>query len=394
MLKDNFFDSNCKVYFYCDPREDVIIGDRFQHLLICLAEGLRELGIPFYSNVNYWQESLTKDDYLFRYNPDVTPDDCAIVVLTNNWFTFQVPLPQNLFHPQRKYITVYLDGDDSDKTYIQNPEFKKFDFILKTHYNQKLYYGKNFYPWAFGLSNRILHQLQEVPNFSERKQQILINFRHWKAGHPVRSLSCMLIPHISNMLQIDNSVDSPDSRSTEPEHELQWLQTGKRHYPSYYQRLKNASACACFGGYFVPAWPKNPSNLISRTTKQLLGRLRLKSQIIVQWDSWRFWESLAAGCATFHVDFEKYGIALPVMPENWRHYIGIDLDNISTAMERIADEPEILAKVATEGRIWALENYSPLPTALRFLETIYQSRQSLKLPITSYLQSNNIAKSI
>lgn len=88
------------------------------------------------------------------------------------------------------------------------------------------------------------------------------------------------------------------------------------------------------------------------------------------WDSWRFWESLAAGCATFHVDFDKYGIQLPLMPENWRHYIGIDLDNINATVDMIADDPEILERISTEGRRWAIDNYGPVPTALRFLETL------------------------
>ncbi|MBW4560110.1 MAG: glycosyltransferase [Mojavia pulchra JT2-VF2] len=364
-----------KIYFYCDPRLNVVPGDKFQHLLICLAEGFRELGIEFFSNVNYWQESPEEKKYLFRHHPDVTPDDCSIVILQNNWFHANCPLPENLFHPKRQYVTVYLDGEDSDKTYIERSEFQQFDFILRNHFNQKLNYGKNFYPWSFGLTNRILREVQEVPSFQERKKQILINFRHWKFGHPVRNVSCSLfIPRIEKILQIDNSIDSPDKRSTDPYHDLQWLQTGGRHYPNYYKRLQGSIACACFGGFFVPSWPKNPSNLINRGGKQLIERLRLKTKTIVQWDSWRLWESLAAGCATFHVDFEKYGIALPVMPKNWQHYIGIDLDNVQAAVDRIADEPEIIESIAIQGRHWALENYSPVPTALRFLETVSQNK--------------------
>jgi len=363
-----------KIYFYCDPSEGVPQGAKFQHFLICLAEGLRELGIPFFSNVNYWQESPEKASYLLRHDPEITPDDCSIVVLQNNWYTIDRPLPANLFHPQRKYITVYLDGEDSDKTYVNKPEFKQFDFIFRLHHNGKLNYGDNFYPWAFGLSSRILRQLHEVPDFSQKKKQILINFRHWKAGHPVRNISCReFIPRLQRILPIDNYIDSPDNYPLEGYHHLQWVQTGKRHYPNYYQRLKDSATCACFGGFFVPQWPQNPGNLINRTGKQVMRLLKLKSNTIVQWDSWRFWESLAAGCATFHVDFEKYGISLPVMPKNWQHYIGIDLDNVQAAVDRIADEPEIIAKIATAGRLWAIEHYSPVPTAIRFLETIYQN---------------------
>jgi hypothetical protein len=374
MIYQNGKNLPSKIYFYCDPREEVAVEYKFQHLAICLAEGLQKLGISFFSNVNYWQNSNNADDYLFRHYPEITPDDCDIVVLSNNWYHGDIPIPENLFHPQRQYITVYLDGEDDDRTYIRRPEFKQFDVILRNHFNQKLNYGKNFYPWAFGLSNRILQELNQVPDFSARKNQIVVNFRHWKSGHPVRNISCsQLIPQIQNILPIDNSVDSPESRPVEGYHYLQWLQTGSRHYPTYYQRLQNSTACTCFGGFFVPTWPQNPGNIISRGIKRIFTKTGLKSNTIVQWDSWRFWESLAAGCATFHLDFEKYGLALPVMPENWRHYIGIDLDNVQATVDRIVAEPEILEKVATEGRIWALKNYSPVPTALRFLATISQN---------------------
>jgi hypothetical protein len=223
------------------------------------------------------------------------------------------------------------------------------------------------------LSNRILQELKEVPNFQDKKRQILINFRHWQTGHPVRNISSsLLILKISDIFQINNTVDNQAEYPTEPYHHLHWLQTGKRHYPNYYNRLKYSTACACFGGFFVPACPKNSGGLINRNIQRVIKKLRLKSNTILQWDSWRIWESLAAGCVTFHVDFEKYGITLPVMPENWRHYIGVDLDNVQATIDRITENPEILEYIPQEGRRWAIKNYSPLPTALRFLEIVFQ----------------------
>ncbi|MGM3308134.1 glycosyltransferase [Anabaena sp. WFMT] len=378
---------NGKIYFFCLPREEKEGKDQFQHLFICLAEGFRELGVSFFSNINYWQELPEKQEYLFRHDPEIKPDDCSIVVFSNNWFNNNYPLPDNLFHANRKYLTVYLDGNDNDKDYNKRPEYRQFDFILKTHYNRHLNYLDNFYPWSFGLSQRILQELQAVPNFQDRKSQILVNFRHWRTGHPVRNISSnLLIPKISNIWQINNSVDNPANCSTEAYHHLHWLQTGKRHYPTYYNRLKDSMACACFGGFFVTSWPKNSGGLMSRNIRRFITKLRLKSNTIVQWDSWRFWESLAAGCVTFHVDFEKYGIFLPVMPQNWQHYIGIDLDNVQAAIDRIADEPEILERIALQGRLWALQHYSPVPTALRFLETVYQQPITKKVEVETLLE--------
>jgi hypothetical protein len=90
----------------------------------------------------------------------------------------------------------------------------------------------------------------------------------------------------------------------------------------------------------------------------------------VQWDSFRFWESLAAGCLVFNLDLERYGAELPVMPENWEHYIGINLERIDEAIDRVRSEPESLARIAEAGRLWALEYYSPRAMAGRFLELV------------------------
>ena len=61
---------NHQVFFYChhcgSPQESA-----FQHWTLCLAEGFKSLGIPFYSDKNYWQSSPDQEQYLFAYNPEV-----------------------------------------------------------------------------------------------------------------------------------------------------------------------------------------------------------------------------------------------------------------------------------------------------------------------------------
>ena len=362
---------NHQIFFYCCPFGSPE-KQPYHHGMVCLAEGFKALGIQFFSNINYWQHSPEEEKYLLCHEPTVIPDDCSVVVLDHDYFRFNNnSLPENLFHPNRKYITVYLDCDDGTKTTSFDSQFREFDFIFKTHYNSKSKYPKNFHPWAFGLSERILLETKCISSFQNRKRHLLVNFRHKKAGHPVRNISCKeFFPILQKVLPINDSTDNLDSPPMDKYHYLQWFQTGRRHYPSYYKCLKESVACACFGGFFVSQLPQDHSILISRLIKRVFSQISLKSNIIAQWDSWRLWESLAAGCATFHVDFKKYGFLLPVMPENWKHYVGIDLDNIQEAVNRIADEPEILEKISTEGRLWALEHYSPVPTSRRFLETV------------------------
>ncbi len=359
-----------QVFFYlCDTG--------FPHLSICLAEGFKKLGIPFYSNINYWKLSPEREEYLFRYDPNVMPEDCSIVILNKDWLVYSVPFPENLFQHNRKYITVYLDDMDGTKPSLHSHTADNFDFIFKTHCDSGIEYTDNYRPWVFGLSNRILQETTIIPKFEQRKRILLANFRVPQdrlrvanrfvpvdqgllqveqgviiAEYPLRLVvRDYFFPLIHEILSVDKTVDSFDTPPSDSYHYLQWQQTGRRHYPNYYERLKQSAACAAFGGWLVP-------------------KPVTKKTFVEWWDSWRFWESFAAGCVTFHVDLERYGALLPVMPENWQHYIGIDFDNIQTSVDRIVSEPGILKRISTEGRRWAIENYGPVPTAVRFLKTI------------------------
>ncbi|MBW4575769.1 MAG: glycosyltransferase [Aphanothece sp. CMT-3BRIN-NPC111] len=360
-----------KIFFYCCPPSPPESKKTvYQHTIVCLAEGLKSLGIPFYADRNFWQIAPDGKEYLFKHDPKVTPDDCSIVILHTAWFTYGNPIPEKLFHAKRNYITVYFESE-ADAKHAWKPEFRQFDFIFRTHYNRRFRYPNNFHPWAFGLSNRILRETEILPSFSERNRKLVVNFR---LGHPIRkAIQEEFLPRLQTVLPIDDTVDSAKVPPTDPYAYLQWVQTDRRHYPKYYKRLRESAACACFGGLLINPWPLDafgPSNLWDRIVNKFLGTFDSKPRRIMNWESWRFWEAMAAGCVAFHVDFDKYGVCLPVMPENWRHYIGIDLENMQAAIDRLAEEPEILEKISLEGRQWALEHYSPVPTAVRFLETV------------------------
>jgi hypothetical protein len=362
---------NEKVFFYCCPIE--LNWASFQHNLICLAEGFRELGIPFHSNINYWQLSSETDEHLFQYDPKITPDDCSIVILQTDWFLRGRPFPQFLFHPKRDYITVYIDCYDGENTIAHTSEFRQFDFIFRTHFNQKFSNPSNFYPWAFGLSGRILSALGDPLKFKQRKNKMLVNFRASKHPHSVRKFAeRTFLRHSHEIVPIDSSTDWGTEKTLSSDDALHRIQTGGRHFPAYYKRLKESSACACFGGFFVSPIPSNQSLILSRLLKRCLTLSGFKSNQIMQWDSWRFWEALAAGCPAFQIDLEKYGALLPVMPQNWEHYIGVDFDNMDETLERLTCNLQLLESISSEGREWALKHYSPLPTAQRFLKTIQQ----------------------
>ena len=364
---------NEKVFFYCQPNQPGAIA--YQHAMICLAEGFKALGIEYYSDINYWQINSDNNEHLFLYNPNVTPDDCSIVVVDYEWFMQRRNLPKDLFHAKRKYKTVYFELHESEKRLSFLPEFRKFDFIFRGHYNNQHWYHNNVHPWYFGLSNRILKATEEPLVFENRQNSITFNFRHKKPVHSVRRYcDKVFLPQIQRIMVVDNTFDRKEDQPLSDYDKLHNFQTGGRHFSSYYKRLKEVKACATFGGFFVSPFPRNQNLLISRGLKRFLTELGFRSNCIDQWDSWRFWESLAAGCVTFHVDFQKYGCSLPIMPENWKHYVGVDLNNIPQAVDRLVSEPGILNEISREGRSWAIEHYSPVSTAMRFLEVVSQQK--------------------
>lgn len=360
-MASNFTD---RIFFYCSP-QGTPEKSAYQHSVVCLAEGLKSLGKRIYADKDYWQISPEKEEYLLNYSPEITPDDCSIVILNDLWFKYGNSFPKNLFHSQRKYLTVYLELWGG-ANYSLEPEFRQFDFVFKAHYNCRVEYPFNIHPWAFGLSNRVLQETAFISDFQERKSNLLVNFR---VKHPVReTVSQEFIPRLQGLLTVDSSYDNFDTPPVGAYDYLMWQQTGRRHYPNYYKRLRVSSACACFGGQLRRSWPRKPDT--EPTLWHRILNRAIRTQKIIKWESWRFWEALSAGCVPFHVDYEKYGATLPVMPENWRHYIGIDLNNMQQAVDRLAEDPEVLAKISAEGRRWAIEHYSPTPTAQRFLETV------------------------
>lgn len=202
-----------KVYFYCREEEENLQED-----IITIAEGLSELGIPYYANCNYWLQSTSPGDYLFRNEPDVSVDDCDAVVVSYNWpfliraGTFELitrPLPKGLFKKGRGYTTVYMDSHDGHRTVSWEPEFRQFDIILRSKLNRRAWHPQNIHSWVLGLNNRILQATANDRTLMERRKSILLNFG---ASHPfrhgVRDLARKhFVSEIDRFLEIDETMD-------------------------------------------------------------------------------------------------------------------------------------------------------------------------------------------
>jgi hypothetical protein len=389
-----------KVYFYCRNETENLQED-----VIALAEGLVELKIPFFANCNYWRQSTAPDDFLFRHDPDVRPEDCDIVIVSYTWpgwikpRTFEYspqPLPAGLFNKSRQYLTVYMDSHDGYRTISWEPEYRQFDLILRSKMNRRAWHPDNMRPWAYGFTNRIINATENALPFASRRHEIMVNYG---ASHPyphsTRDMAHQRFDRkIEQLIPIDRTKDDLSIEPADAYDALMWRQTGFRYSRAYYERLKHTQAVACFCGDMIPPLPFRYAEQylvggnrakVRRAFFDTLSFFDPRPLRSIQWDSFRFWEAVAAGCATFNVDLQHYGVTLPVMPENWKHYFGIDFSRVSQFIERLRGEAEAIERIAENGHRWALEHYSPRAAALRLLSYVNLS--------TSHVQTHNRAAS-
>lgn len=360
------------IFFYFGK---ALLDDQTFHPCVCLAEGFMSLGIKSYADFPHAKRGIDKD-FLIKNDPQVGIKDADVVFIHYSIYDRldnADAILLSLNSVNRKYISVFIDDRDG----VRTPGFRKgarsCDYVLKSHYNKLYQYPENFRPWQFGVSNRILNAVSPLP-YPKRISQILVNFR---AKHQLRDyLGDLLQPIFSKYMDWNTECDTFTSDSLEGDDLLFWKQTGARHYPDYYKKLSSSAVCACYGGVF--AIPIGNYNKYTAKVARLVNNVLhiYEWDRVRQWDSWRLWEAWAAACCVVHVDLEKYGCVLPVMPENGKHYIGIDIKNIEKLEALLAidskmpKESSLLGEIGANGREFVLENYTPKKVAERLLNML------------------------
>lgn len=165
-------------------------------------------------------------------------------------------------------------------------------------------------------------------------------------------MDLMLLGTLAKHFKIDRFIDSSNKFTS-----------------NHLQRLIRYKGCLAHGGTFDSNLMQNPFFARQKGFQDLVKLVTYYQPVVIlRWDSWRWYESLAAGCLTFNLDLEKYGLALPIMPTPWEHYIPIDYEDPKGMVERLMDERPRWAEIAAKGRAWVRANYSPEATAQRFLD--------------------------
>ena len=361
-----------KVFFYVQPTERL----GYQHNAISLAQGFRQLGIPYDSSATYWREP--DGGHLFTAHPDPDLNDYDLLIVTEQYQTYgDGSIPEAFFKAKgRKLFITTADGIILHRS-IHHPYFKRFDDVLAFRY-KGLPYPDRIHAWAFGMSQHMIDF--GLPNLP-KGPQICLNYRN---AHSVRKISKEILFDKLQPGQLDTTIEKHDwqaLRDSLDYEEYMEYQSAGRHNKSYRERIAGSSATSAFGGhFFLRPWIWSSFNFglvnyfvdsaaASGRANNLMRKIGLQykhTYRVYQWDSWRFWEAFAGASMAINVDFEKYRIELPVMPENFKHYLGVDLKKPKPALE-LLDSPQRMQEIGRAGREWAIEHYSPKAQAIRLL---------------------------
>jgi hypothetical protein len=304
----------------------VFLSTSESHLLLCIKEGLELLGI----------------------NVAATLFDSDLNIIDISYLCYLKPVWLDLINQLEDYQdvtdkTLFLSiADETGLHYIGSEDY----WFLTPHLLNGFEYKKGIkIPWAFGFRQKLIDFYKN--NQRKREYQVIRNFTNSGNQSIRESLDFILLPKLEKIMTVDRT---------------------KQDYEEYLLNLLSSRFCLAYGGNYSSDFTKNPW-IMENQLKNIEIPFRFKQNtIILRWDSWRLWESWALGCIPIHLDFEKYGFRLPVMPTNWEHYIGLDLSNLENDVERLSSLSEAqLEDISRKGREWAWKHYSPMAVAERVL---------------------------
>lgn len=312
---------------------------RLSYVAQTLADGLHQLGVPVFSSVEVDNPLISGFRIPASPVADAADAGCCIVDLERTAgfdgrrITIHSPCER----------TVALCMQDNVHTFaVQGPAL-----LLAVHENRFLTLEGTRVPIGFGLSSAMIESSLRLVDGRPREELFLHSFRPSHAQDLRAAMDLCFVPLLTSRLPVRRASVGSGRWSRE-----------------FWELLSRSFGCLAYGGAFLQDLRRN--DYFRDRIDPTLMRFHTET-VVVRWDSWRFWESLCFGCLTIHLDFETYGFTLPQMPVNWRHYVGIDLSAISRDVERIMDERDRLPDIAAEGRRWAIEHYSPVAVARRFV---------------------------
>ena len=314
------------IKFFCDEYEYPAKAQYTQS--ICLAYGLKQKGIDFFGENNFWfdQES---NSYLIR--KDQRNYDIAIysdAYVRNNSVTLD----------SSKYNVLYdqADGIGSWAKLTHLP----FDLVLRTHYTERIEYTKNVKPWVFYIPSIVRNTIKQFHS-QEITEDVWVNHRIVE-GHPIRThLYKMFVAKLPAERIFEKIIEN------EPEeYPSYWAQTGRRYNPLYFKELSKHRFTFSFGG-------------------------SIYQEKLIQYDSWRFWETMYSSSIPLQLNLSNWDCSFPVKPIENKHYIPIlDSSSIENLFEYSTKE---LNEISKQGIEFIEKYYTEEQLTNYFLENVQTS---------------------
>lgn len=348
-------------------------NDHYYHEIIALAEGFSALGFEVVGNCDYWWQP-EKKEFLIKEGRSIKPK------LNIYDYRFATSFEHLLFREgfpnfESDELHVLVDRNDwVSPIWWKKSQYAIYDLILAGNLYQTITYPKNVFPWAIGLTNRIIQAIDTAEDQQQRNPAVGYNFR---VEHNMRG-------YLLNQLKLNLKKYPLESAFTQPEglseiDQSYYSQSTSRHNPAYYQSLKDSAAFLAFGGYYdflpVKYQPYNTLDKILRKpayfryqSKKKNGKDFSDEIFIFQQDNFRFWEVLYAGSSAINLDLDYWSFLLPVMPKSGEHYIGVKKLTASQQDDLLGtfDNDDLMA-IGKQGKQWVLEHYSPKAQANRVL---------------------------
>lgn len=371
------------VYFHIE--DDVPYDDA----VVYLAEGLQELGYACRASRDFGWTGVGNEPLVRR--GELSSQRWAVAFIDYTAFRFDTIDNKGVYHRREKQpdidslteyanMVVLIDLEDGySNRCADDPRIR---LIFRAKFNARCKQSSKSRPYVLGVQQRCLDLARRSEDSREGPMAILdsYGFTH-PYDHVARTRFREEIIPLLAREGIAVKRRTAGSLTVPPEDPVSarwWHLTMGKHNPAYYELVRSYPMHSCICGDVIPAFPYDPSSILvggnkARLRKVFYSTLTVllgRRERLIQWDSWRFWETLALGVVPLMYDLDKFGVCLPVMPENWTHYVGIDPDNPSNSVKQLKRRWNDLPIIAAAGRKWMLEHYSPAANARRVMETI------------------------
>jgi len=340
---------------------DFLIPNKFaSHVVMCLMQGFHALGHEIFTNVpiddlSYSRGisspfSVTSKDFLQITESlvhDILIVDASLGLGGYEQAVFDIA--------SKRYRPVVLVNMQDESNFKDYPEEY---LVFCAHQNIYATRFGRIFPIGFGLSEDIIIRSNAV-DLGHKSNAIVRNFFPSFSQSVRNSLDLALVEGLEKYFEVDKRHTDADA---------------------YLTQLTSVGAVCAYGGEFMPDFRDHPY-LNESWKKSGDTRYHFRSfereMVVLRWDSWRFFEAAVMGCAPIHMDFEKYGMRLPVNPVAWESYIPVDMASVSDLAAKLHTESQkdnhFIQKIGAGAREWVIANYAPKSQAAYVLDIVQKN---------------------